>query len=104
MPVIDGIEAKRRLKKDSVTVHIPILIVTVVDKKENIVKALEAGAIDYVTKPFFMPELTARVKAVLTLKKDYDENATASAFPVATRLELVDKSRRQVLLQGASIH
>ena len=49
-------------------------MVTVVDKKENIVKALEAGAIDYVTKPFFMPELTARVKAVLTLKKHYDES------------------------------
>ncbi|MCG6945707.1 MAG: response regulator [Deltaproteobacteria bacterium] len=74
MPVIDGIEATRKLKEDPVTVHIPILMVTVLDKKENIVKALEAGAIDYVTKPFFMPELTARVKAVLTLKKHYDES------------------------------
>ena len=73
MPVVDGIEATRRLKEDPVTVHIPILMVTVVDKKKNIIKALEAGAIDYVTKPFFMPELMARVKAVLTLKKHYDE-------------------------------
>ena len=74
MPVLDGINATKRLKGDPITKHIPILMVTVVDKKENIIDGLEAGAIDYVAKPFFVPEMTARVKAILTLKKHYDES------------------------------
>jgi PAS domain S-box-containing protein len=74
MPVLDGINATKRLKGDLITKHIPILMVTVVDKKENIIDGLEAGAIDYVAKPFFVLEMTARVKAILTLKKHYDES------------------------------
>jgi len=66
IPGMDGIEATRILKNDQVTRHIPILIVTVVDKREDIVNGLTAGATEYITKPFFMPELTARVKAALT--------------------------------------
>ncbi len=73
MPVMDGIEATKALKKDQITRHIPILIVTVVDKKNDIINGLEAGATDYITKPFFMPELTARVRATLASKKLYEE-------------------------------
>jgi PAS domain S-box-containing protein len=73
MPGMDGIEATRILKSDQVTRHIPILIVTVVDKREDIVSGLTAGATDYITKPFFMPELTARVKAALTSRNHYEE-------------------------------
>jgi len=73
MPVMDGIEATRELKKDPITRHIPILMVTVVDRKQDIINGLEAGATDYIAKPFFVPELTARVKAALTSKKLYEE-------------------------------
>jgi PAS domain S-box-containing protein len=73
MPGMDGIEATRIIKSDQVTRHIPILIVTVVDKRKDIVNGLTAGATDYITKPFFMPELTARVKAALTSRNHYEK-------------------------------
>jgi len=73
MPVMNGIEATKIIKKDKETRHIPILILTVADKKEDVVEALEIGAIDYITKPFFMPELKARIKAILQHKVMYDE-------------------------------
>ena len=73
MPIMNGIEATRIVKAEEDTKHIPIIMLTVIEKKKDIVEALEAGAIDYINKPFFMPELKARVKAVLQHKIMYDE-------------------------------
>jgi len=72
MPVMNGVEATRTIKNDHDIQHIPILMVTVLETKEDVIQGLEAGAIDYITKPFFVPELKARVKAVLRFKKVYD--------------------------------
>ena len=72
MPVMNGVEATRTIKNDHDIQHIPILMVTVLEGKEDVIQGLEAGAIDYITKPFFVPELKARVKAVLRFKKIYD--------------------------------
>lgn len=73
MPVMDGIEATKVIKADQETRHIPVVMLTAADKKEDIVRGLEAGAIDYITKPFFMPELKARMRAALQHKIMYDE-------------------------------
>jgi len=73
MPVMNGIEAIGKLKANEKTRPIPILILTIVDNKENLIKGLEAGAQDYITKPFFLPELRARVTAALRFKLLYDE-------------------------------
>lgn len=73
MPVMNGIEATKIIKNEEETQHIPIIILTAIGNKEDIVEGLEAGAIDYITKPFFMPELKARLKAVLQHKVMYDE-------------------------------
>ena len=73
MPVMNGVEATEILKDDHDTRHIPIIMITALEKKEDIIKGLEAGATDYITKPFFLPELKARLKAVLRLKNIYDE-------------------------------
>ncbi len=72
MPVMNGVEATRTIKNDHDIQHIPILMITVLETKEDVIQGLEAGAIDYITKPFFVPELKARVKAVLRFKKVYD--------------------------------
>ncbi len=96
MPVMDGINATKKLKSDPITKHIPILMVTVVDKKENIIAGLEAGAIDYVTKPFFVPEMTARVKAILTLKKHYDESIEIK------RQLVISEEKYRLLVENAS--
>jgi DNA-binding response OmpR family regulator len=73
MPVMNGVEATEILKDDHDTRHIPIIMVTALEKKGDIIKGLEAGATDYITKPFFLPELKARLKAILRLKNIYDE-------------------------------
>jgi DNA-binding response OmpR family regulator len=73
MPVMNGIEATRIIKNTKETKHIPIIMLTVADNKEDIVEGLNAGAIDYIIKPFFMPELKARLKAILQYKIMYDE-------------------------------
>ena len=73
MPVLNGIEATRIIKNEKEIRHIPIIMLTASGNKEDIVEGLEAGAIDYITKPFFMPELKARLRAVLQHKIMYDE-------------------------------
>ena len=73
MPVMSGIEATEIIKSDEETKHIPIVMLTAAGNKEDIVKGLEVGAIDYITKPFFMPELKARLRAILQHKIMYDE-------------------------------
>jgi len=72
MPKMNGIEAIKKLKKDDTTRHIPIIVGTVVEEKEDIVKSFEAGAISYISKPYYMPELKARINSVLESKKLYD--------------------------------
>jgi DNA-binding response OmpR family regulator len=73
MPVMNGIESTKLIKTDNDIKHIPIIMLTAADKKEDIIEALAIGAIDYITKPFFMPELKARIKSVLEHKIMYDE-------------------------------
>ena len=73
MPIMNGIEATKIVKNEEEIRHIPIIMLTASGNKEDIVQGLEAGAIDYITKPFFMPELKARLKAVLQHKIMYDE-------------------------------
>jgi len=69
MPEMDGIEVCRIIKSDEALKEIPILILTTVSDVENKVKGLNAGADDYVTKPFEVVELIARVNAVLRTKE-----------------------------------
>jgi diguanylate cyclase (GGDEF)-like protein/PAS domain S-box-containing protein len=72
MPKMTGIEAIKILKKDKNTRHIPIIVGTVVEEREDIVKSFEAGAISYIPKPYYMPELKARISSVLESEKLYD--------------------------------
>jgi two-component system phosphate regulon response regulator PhoB len=65
LPGISGIEYARRLKQDPVTVRIPIIMLTARGEQTDKLKGLEAGADDYITKPFSPLELVARIKAVL---------------------------------------
>ncbi len=69
LPGMDGIEACSRLKKDKVTQNIPIIMLTAKDEIKDKVNGLEIGADDYVTKPFNLNELKARIKSVLRRAK-----------------------------------
>lgn len=65
MPGTSGIELARRLKRDELTMDIPIILLTAKGDEDNKVQGLESGADDYITKPFSPRELVARLKAVL---------------------------------------
>ena len=65
MPGISGIELAKKLRQAHRTRHVPIILLTAKGEEENKIKGLEAGADDYVTKPFSPQELVARINAVL---------------------------------------
>ncbi|MFO7999885.1 MAG: response regulator, partial [Marinilabilia sp.] len=75
MPVMDGIELCKRLKKDFNTSHIPVIMLTALNSGEMMVKGLNTGADDYVSKPFNPDVLLARIKNLIesrkTLQKKY---------------------------------
>jgi diguanylate cyclase (GGDEF)-like protein len=65
MPVVDGYETCRRLKSTAETASLPIIFLTAKASTEEMVRGLDLGACDYVTKPFKLSELLSRVRAAL---------------------------------------
>ncbi|PKO47899.1 MAG: phosphate regulon transcriptional regulatory protein PhoB [Betaproteobacteria bacterium HGW-Betaproteobacteria-22] len=65
LPGMNGLELARKLKSDTLTKNIPIIMLTARGEEYDKVRGLEVGADDYVTKPFSPRELNARIKAVL---------------------------------------
>lgn len=94
MPVMDGIEACRAVKENPFTAHVPILMLTALGTVERKLEGYEAGADDYLTKPFDTRELRARVDALLRLvKRETDRNPT-SGLPGGRAVE--EELRRRV--------
>ncbi|MCX5749236.1 MAG: response regulator [Candidatus Saganbacteria bacterium] len=65
LPKMDGTEVCKRLKKDAKTANIPVIMLTAKSEETDKIVGLEIGADDYMTKPFSMRELLARIKAIL---------------------------------------
>ena len=65
MPGVTGIDFARKLRRMPETTHIPIIMLTAKTEEDNIIRGLESGADDYLTKPFSPRELMARIKALL---------------------------------------
>jgi adenylate cyclase len=96
MPGVDGYEVCERLKFNETTSHIPVLFLSGIDDSPNKVKAFELGGVDYVTKPFQIEEVLARIEYQLKLYqlqkqqkatieaeqpyKDFFENAIEGMF------------------------
>ncbi len=84
MPEMDGYEVCKRLKSDIKTKEIPVIFLTAKIETENIVYGFEIGAVDYITKPFNVAELLARVATHIELKKSREKlielNATKDKF------------------------
>jgi len=98
MPEMNGIELCRKIRKIS---SLPIIVLSVKGEERTKVEALDAGADDYVTKPFGIDELLARVRAALRRTADSDETADALLEDGDFQ---IDVSTRVVNVAGASVH
>ena len=79
MPGMDGFEVCTRLKADHTTSHIPVVMVTVLDKAADRVRGLDCGADDFLTKPVDEVALIARVRSLSRLKATRDERRSREA-------------------------
>jgi phosphoserine phosphatase RsbU/P len=69
MPGLDGYEVCRRLKADARTAPLPVLFISALDDIEDKMRAFSAGGVDYITKPFQVEEVLARVRTHLSLRR-----------------------------------
>ena len=65
MPNLDGWATLKAIRKHSTTKHLPVIMLTAVSEEQKIIAGLKTGADDYITKPFVLPNLLARMEAVL---------------------------------------
>jgi DNA-binding response OmpR family regulator len=104
LPGIDGFEVCRILRQEMNT---PILMLTARDDEIDRVVGLEVGADDYLTKPFSMRELIARVKALLRrvrIMKDFAVSDTTSHKIYSFSELVIDETRREVTLDGQALN
>lgn len=102
MPGVDGLEVCRRLRNDTTTREVPIIMVTTKGHETDVVLGLGLGADDYVIKPFNPRELVARVKAVLRRAKR-SSPANASTDRLNHQGLVMDKTRHEVRTEASSI-
>lgn len=99
MPGIGGIETCKRLRK--AFTRLPIIMLTVRDEEDDKVTALDAGADDYITKPFQIRELTARVKAAV---RRYRAPEQPEQLEIVNGEITLDPIRHRVEKNGAEVH
>ena len=99
LPEIDGLEVCRRIRNIS---DIPIIMITAKDDIQDAVEGLNAGADDYITKPFAVEELLARINAVMRRVKNIVTQVPADKIKLGNLL--IDLSQRQAIINGQSAH
>lgn len=98
LPGEDGMAILKKLKNNKKTKDIPVIMVTAKGTEYDKVSGLDAGADDYVTKPFGMMELVSRIKAVLRRTKKKEEIEVLKAGPI-----VLNEKKHEVLVDGAHI-
>jgi DNA-binding response OmpR family regulator len=97
LPLLDGIEACKEIRKTS---SVPIIMLTAKDQEFDKVLALELGADDYVTKPFALGEMIARVKARLR-RSEVDSEQRDEAITIGDIS--IDRSRQRLVVRGETV-
>jgi len=99
MPAMDGFEALKRIREMST---VPVIMLTVKSEEDDLIKGLELGADDYVTKPFSPRELISRMKAVL--RRVEMESPTSSGTVMSVDADLsIDFQSHEVIVRGERI-
>ena len=96
LPALSGMEVLRRLRKES---HVPVIMLTARDTVVDKVSGLDSGADDYITKPFAIEELLARIRAALRkYRPEQEEPAVLSAGPLT-----LDPQSRTATVSGTAL-
>jgi two-component system KDP operon response regulator KdpE len=98
MPGLDGIEVCRTMRIESP--RLPIIMLTIRDREDQKIEALDAGADDYITKPFQLRELIARLRAVVRRYKSLDRAKAKITICDVT----LDQDRHVVQKKGRIVH
>jgi two-component system KDP operon response regulator KdpE len=98
MPGMDGVEVCRLIRK--VSPRLPIIMLTVQGSEDHKVEALDSGADDYITKPFQLRELTARLRAAVRRNKAFEDTES----PITIGDVMIDPSRHLVEKRAQAIH
>ena len=95
LPSMSGMEVLRRLRRES---QVPVIMVTARDAVVDKVSGLDSGADDYITKPFEIEELLARIRAALRKRPVRQESAVLTAGPLT-----MDPERHEVTVKGTPV-
>lgn len=100
MGEISGFKMANLLKKDRKTAHIPIIFITAKDTENDTITGFNLGADDYISKPFSLREVTARVKAVLRRTKQ-EETPERQPEQITYKTLVLDIGKKKVSIDGA---
>lgn len=107
MPNMDGWDTLKAIRKNQKTEYIPVIMITAVNEDQKIVSGLKIGADDYIVKPFILPNLLARIEAVLRRSKWQKETTSKQEKTLnkEVNIELLTPKEKEVLAlvaKGAS--
>lgn len=107
MPNMDGWDTLKAIRKNKKTQYIPVIMITAVSEDQKVVSGLKIGADDYIVKPFILPNLLARIEAVLRRSKWQAETAGKSEKKINTdvNIDALTPKEKEVLslvAKGAS--
>ena len=94
MPKTDGYVLCERIKNDERTSHIPVLLLTALHSKDNEIKGITTGADDYITKPFDLSVLQAKVENVLSIRESLKEKFSRNVVLEPSNIEITSPDER----------
>lgn len=98
---IDGFDLLDRVKEDSMTAQVPVMFCTCRDSENDLIKGLNAGADDYIVRPFSLREMMARVRSVLRRHRNFMPTSNSRVIEYRTLILNVDS--RGLLIDGESV-
>lgn len=94
MPEMDGWETLKKIRKNEDTKYVPVIMITAVSEEQKIISGLKLGADDYIVKPFILPNLLARIEAVLR-RSNWQKKSPLTERPIVSNDETPKLTARE---------